>query len=335
MPELANRQWIYRQRPEDRLAMHHFAWQPDGRRADPAHGEVLVRVQMLSVDPSQRTWMAGPSYRPMLQPGSVMASYGVGVVVVSQAAGIAPGDRVEGDLGWQDHAVVPAQALRVRDAALPIEQVVGVLGITGVTAYIGLFDIGRPLPGETVLVSGAAGAVGSIALQLAKRAGCHVVGIAGGAQKGQRLIALGADATIDHRAGELRAQMKRACPDGVDVYFDNVGGEVLETALPSMNARGRIVCCGAISLYDQGRAPAGPRGVPALLVARRLRMEGFVVLDHLERRAAAEAALTRMLADRRIVAPVQVVDGLEHAPQALIDLLAGANVGKMMVRVAA
>ena len=161
-------------------------WRTDASVPEPAPGEVLVRVQMLSVDPSQRTWMAGPSYRPMLQPGSVMASYGVGEVIASQAPGFAPGDRVEGDLGWQDYAALPAAVLRRRDAARPIEQIVGVLGITGVTAYLGLLDVGQPRPGESVLVSGAAAAVGTVAMQVAQLGGCRVVGRGPAAQPSAR-----------------------------------------------------------------------------------------------------------------------------------------------------
>lgn len=327
-----NRQWIYRERPSDRLALSHFEWR---EQAPPVAGpgEVLVRVQMLSVDPSQRIWMAGPSYRPMLVPGTVMASYGVGEVVGSQAPDFAPGDRVEGDLGWQDWAALPAHALRKRDPARDIGQLVGPLGITGTTAYIGLFEVGRPSPGETVLVSGAAGAVGSIALQGAVLAGCRVVGVAGGPAKCAQLLALGAHAAIDYKAGALRADLKQACPEGIDVFFDNTAGDVLEAALLSMNIGGRIVCCGAISVYDQARAPTGPRGVPALLIARRLRMEGFVVLDYAHRLPAAETTLARWLDDGRIVAPTHVVRGLAQAPQALVDLLAGVNVGKMMIEV--
>jgi len=331
MTSAPSRHWIYRSRPDDRLTPEHFEWRT-APRPRPAPGEVLVRVQALSVDPSQRVWMAGPSYRPMLLPGEVMASYAVGQVLESQSPDFAPGDRVEGDLGWQDFACRAASALRRRDAARPLEQLVGVLGITGATAHVGLFDIGRPRPGEQVLVSGAAGAVGSIAVQLAKKAGCRVVAVAGGAHKAQMLRELGADAVVDYKAGALRADLKRALPKGIDVFFDNVAGAVLEAALPSMNIGGRVVCCGAVSAYDAGQAPAGPRGVPALLIARRLTMAGFVVLDDPLRREAAEVALAAWVDDATLQAPVQVVQGLENAPQALIDLLAGGNTGKMMVR---
>ena len=220
-----NHQWIYRRRPEGALDADTFEWRESPMPA-PAPGEVLVRVQLLSVDPSQRVWMAGPSYRPMLEPGCVMASYAVGEVLESRSPGFVPGDRVEGDLGWQEHAVRPATELRRRDPARAIAQIAGVLGITGLTAYLGLLDIGHPRPGETVLVSGAAGAVGSIALQVARKAGCRVVGVAGGAAKCAKLREWGAHEAVDYKAGALRAQLRRALPRGVDVFFDNVGGEI-------------------------------------------------------------------------------------------------------------
>jgi NADPH-dependent curcumin reductase CurA len=325
-----NRRWIYKSRPEAQLTAANFEWET-APRPSPAAGEALVRVQALSVDPSQRVWMAGPSYRAMLQVGQVMASYAVGEVVESRSPDLAVGDRVEGDLGWQDWCALPASALRKRDASRPIEEIVGVLGITGTTAYIGLLEIGRPRPGEQVLVSGAAGAVGSIAVQVARKAGCRVVAVAGGAAKCQRLRDLGVDEVVDYKGGALRAQLKRALPHGADVFFDNVGGAVLEAALPSMNVAGRIVCCGAMSAYDTGESPPGPRGVPALLVARRLRMEGFVVLDHLQLRAAAEAQLVRWIDEGALSYPVHVTRGLENAPTALLDLLGGGNFGKAMV----
>jgi NADPH-dependent curcumin reductase CurA len=279
--------------------------------------------------------MAGPSYRPMLLPGEVMASYAVGEVIDSQSPDFSTGDRVEGDLGWQDWSCRAASALRRRDPLRPLEHLVGVLGITGATAHVGLFDIGRVQPGQQVLVSGAAGAVGTIVVQLAKKAGCRVVAVAGGPRKAQKLLDLGADAVVDYKAGSLRADLKRALPRGIDVFFDNVGGVVLETALPSMNMGGRIVCCGAVSAYDAAEAPPGPRGVPALLIARRLQMTGFVVLDDSQRREAAEAALARWLDEGSLKAPMHVVEGLPNAPAALIGLLSGVNFGKAMVRLSA
>jgi NADPH-dependent curcumin reductase CurA len=326
-----NRQWIYAARPESALGQEHFEFRQVAV-PQPAAGEVLVRVRAISVDPAQRAWMKAPSYRPMLQPGEVMAAYGLAEVIESNTDVLKPGDIVEGDFGWQDYAAVPATEVVRRDAGRPLEQLIGVLNITGLTAYFGLFDIGRPRPGETVVVSAAAGAVGCIAVQLARLAGCRVVGVAGGTDKCRWISErLGADAVVDYKAGDLRRALAAACPNGVDVYFDNTGGEILEAALGLMNLCGRVVCCGAVAQYDQGAAATGLPGMPGVLIRKRLRMEGFIVFDHYQRRPAAEAALVALLEAGRLVAPVETVPGLEGAPQALLDLLRGRNAGKMMI----
>src|SRR5262245_9431276 len=210
------------------------------------------------------------------------------------------------------------------------------LGVTSLTAYFGLLDVGRPAAGETVLVSAAAGAVGSVAAQLAKIHGCLVVGLAGSDDKcGWLTRDLGLDAAINYRAGDLGRSLRDACPQGIDVYFDNVGGPSLEAALFQMRSGGRIVCCGAASQYDTGSPGPGPRGVPGLLVVKRLRMEGFIVMDFYARRQQAEDALAGLIADKRLVVREDIVEGLERAPQALIGLLHGDNIGKRMVRVSA
>lgn len=330
---MINRQWIYLACPDGALGAGHFAWR-EAPAPQPRDGEVLVRVRMSSVDPAQRMWMSMHSYRPRLQPGEVMAAYGVGEVVASRAPGFAPGDVVSGDLGWQDFCVTAPQELRKRDAGRPLEQLAGVLDITGLTAYFGLFEIASVRAGETLLVSAAAGGVGNVVVQLARRAGVRVVGVAGGAQKCRWLLEeLGADATIDYKLGGLRAALKTTCPDGIDAMFDGTGGDILEAALPQMNPFGRVACCGAVAQYDRASAAPGPRGVPGLLVARRIRMQGFVVFDHYARRDEAEARLARWLDEGSLKPCTQVADGLEAAPAALIGQLAGANVGKMLVRV--
>ena len=210
----------------------------------------------------------------------------------------------------------------------------GVLGITGLTAYFGLLDVGRPRAGETVLVSGAAGAVGAVAGQLAKIAGCRVVGTTGGPEKCEWLTReLGFDAAVDYKAGGLHHQLKAACPSGIDVYFDNTGGEMLTAAIARMNLWGRVVCCGNISQYDTATPAGGPANVPGLLVTKRIRMEGFVVMDFYQRRAQAEAALADLLAQGKLKAPVDVVEGFDKMPAALVGLFAGHNRGKLMVRV--
>jgi len=328
-----NRQWIYSKRPEGAVGHEHF----ELRRSEipkPGPGQILARMRAVSVDPAQRAWMMTRTYRPMLKPGEIMPAFALAEVVESNAPGFAPGDIVDGDLGWQDYVLVSPKDVRHRDPGHPLEHLIGVLNITGLTAYFGLLEVGRPRPGETVVVSGAAGAVGCIAVQIARLAGCRVVGVAGGADKCRWLTdELGVDAAVDYKAGGLRDALKAACPLGIDVYFDNTGGEILEAVLSLMNQGGRVACCGAVSQYDAAEWGAGPRGVPGLLVARRIRMEGFIVMDYYNRRRAAEASLSDWLKSGALKAPVDVVEGLEHAPQALVDLLGGRNRGKMMVRV--
>jgi NADPH-dependent curcumin reductase CurA len=331
-----NRRWIYARKPEAALGLEHFDLVPQPA-PEPAPGEALLRVRLASVDPAQRAWMMARTYRPQLMPGDFMPAFGVGEVVRSMTPDLQVGDLIEAELGWQDWAVVsPKQVMRRHSRAPhpPLERMVGALSITGLTAYFGLFEIGRPRPGQTVVVSGAGGAVGSIVVQLARIAGCRVVGIAGGAAKCARIVEeLGAHAAIDYRSANFRAELKAACPAGVDVYFDNTGGAILETTLTLMNQRGCVVCCGAVSQYDSGNFGAGVAGVPGVLISRRIRMEGFIVMDFDAQRRDAEAALTRWLDSGALKAPVHIVAGLESAPQALIGLLAGVNFGKMAVRV--
>ena len=216
------------------------------------------------------------------------------------------------------------------DRKLKPEHILGALGITGLTAYFGMLDVGRPRPGETVLVSGAAGAVGSIAGQIAKLSGCCVVGTTRGADKCKWIVdELGFDAAVDYAQGGLDKALKAACPNGIDVYFDNTGGEVLEVALRRMNVFGRVACCGAISQYNTGTPTPGPFGVPGFIVTKRIRMEGFVVMDFYNRRAQAEAALGAWLDSGALKAPVDIVEGFEKMPSALAGMFAGTNRGKL------
>jgi NADPH-dependent curcumin reductase CurA len=327
-----NRQWLYAKQPQGRIGADTFEWRETAIPV-PGEGEALVRTRMLSLDPANRAWMMGKTYRDALQPGQVMSGFAIGEVVESKAGGLKAGDIVEGDLGWQDYAALPARQLARRATQAPLEHLIGPLSITGLTAYFGLLDVGQPRPGDTVLVSAAAGAVGTMAGQIAKLAGCRVVGTAGGQDKCDWIVReLGFDAAVDYKAGGVRRALGAVCPDGVDVYFDNTGGPVLEAALSLMNLRGRIVCCGNVSQYDVEKPAPGPMAVPGLVVTKRLRMEGFVVMDFFDRRAEAEARLARWVTDGRIKAIVDVVDGLDKAPQALIGLFEGRNRGKMAVR---
>jgi NADPH-dependent curcumin reductase CurA len=328
-----NRQWLYAKAPVGKITPDTFEWTETAIPV-PRDGETLVRTRMLSLDPANRAWMMGKTYRDALELGQVMSGFAVGEVVESKAAGFAKGDIVEGDWGWQDYAALPAHRLNKRTTQAALELLIGPLSVTGLTAYFGLLDVGRPKPGDTVLVSAAAGAVGTMVGQIAKLAGCRVVGTAGGQEKCDWLVReLGFDAAVDYRAGGLRRALAAACPAGIDVYFDNTGGPVLDAALSLMNLRGRIVCCGNVSQYDVEKPAPGPMAVPGLVVTKRLRMEGFIVMDFYDRRAEAEARLAQWVADGRIRAVVDIVDGLEKAPEALIGLLEGRNRGKRAVRI--
>ncbi|MBL6936598.1 MAG: NADP-dependent oxidoreductase [Alphaproteobacteria bacterium] len=327
-----NKQWIYARKPNAQVGPGNFDLR-EAAMPQPKDGEVLVRTTLLSLDPASRAWMQGQTYRSQLNPGDVMAGWGLGEVVESKAPGFVPGDLVSADYGWQQYAALPGRALTKHDKAHKPEHILGVLGITGLTAYFGLLDVGRPRPGETVLVSGAAGAVGSIAGQIAKLMGCRVVGTTR-ADKCQWLVdELGFDAAVDYTAGNLVGAIKAACPRGVDVYFDNTGGEVLGAALNRMNVWGRVACCGAVANYDTATPSGGPAGVPGFLVTKRIRMEGFVVMDFYARRREAETALATWVEQGKIKAPVDVVEGFDKMPEALAGMFAGKNRGKLMVRV--
>lgn len=308
----------------------------EGPVPDPGEGEVLVRNLYLSLDPAMRGWMnEGKSYIAPVQLGAVMRGFTVGEVIASRAARFAVGDLVQGSLGWQRFAVAAERQVQPVPAGVPLPAVMGVLGGTGMTAYFGLLDIGQPKAGETVVVSGAAGAVGSIVGQIAKIKGCRAVGIAGGAEKcGWLTGELGFDAAIDYKATpDLHAAIKDACPKGVDVYFDNVGGEVLDTVLRSLAVRARVVICGAISQYNNTEPVKGPANYLSLLV-NRARMEGFIIFDYVSRFPEAQAEMARWLAEGRIKHREDIVQGLENAPTALLRLFTGANTGKLLIQIA-
>jgi NADPH-dependent curcumin reductase CurA len=328
-----NRQWLYAKQPQGKIGPETFQW-TETPIPVPGEGEALVRTRMLSLDPANRAWMMGKTYRDALEPGQVMSGFALGEVVESKSGGLKAGDIVEGDWGWQDYAALPARRLTKRTTKAPFELLIGPLSITGLTAYFGLLNIGQPKPGDTVLVSAAAGAVGTMVGQIAKLAGCRVVGTAGGQDKCDWLVRdLGFDAAVDYKAGGVYRALRAVCPNGIDVYFDNTGGPVLEAALSLMNLRGRIVCCGNVSQYDVEKPAPGPMAVPGLVVTKRLRLEGFVVMDFFDQRAEAEARLARWVEEGKIKAIVDIVDGLDQAPRALIGLFEGRNKGKMAVRV--
>ena len=329
-----NKQIMLDRKPTGKLTVDCFRTQ-SSPVSDPGPGEVLCRTLLLSLDPANRAWMQGATYRGEVSAGTVMPGFTLAEVVASNDIKFKAGDLVEGDGGWQQYFIEAGKRLQKRIRREPITHLMSVLGITGKTAYCGLLDIGNPQPGETVVVSAAGGATGSIAAQIAKIKGARVVGIAGGADKCRWLIdELGLDDAIDHREGNVYTALKAACPTGIDVYFDNTGGPILEAALSRMNLHGRIVCCGVVSQYDTANPASGPRGVPGLLVTKRLKMQGFIVMDYVGLLAQAEKDLAQWTADGRIKVVEDIIDGLDNAPAGLVGLLAGDNRGKRMIRVA-
>ncbi|CAB4955697.1 unannotated protein [freshwater metagenome] len=303
---------------------------------EPGDGEILVRNHWMSVDPAMRGRMDDrPSYVEPFQVGSPLEGGAVGEVVASNSDRHAVGDLVLHGLGWRDLALLPGRKAAPVDASLAPEQAfLGILGMPGLTAYSGLVRIGRVSEGDVVFVSAAAGAVGSAVGQMARKLGAsRVIGSAGGPEKVRHVVEdLGFDACIDYKAGGIRKQLKAAAPDGVDVYFDNVGGEHLEVAIGALNLRGRIVVCGMISQYNATEPPAGPRNLVRLIQTRGL-IQGLLVLDHYDLRNEFVQRASGWLRDGDLRYEETVVDGLEHAPQAMIDLLGGRNTGKMLVRI--
>jgi len=299
---------------------------------EPGAGEVLVRSHYVSVDPYQRGRMSeARSYAAPLQLGDVVTAQAVGEVVESRDGRFSPGDVVVGQLGWQEYAVARGGTLRPFTGT-PITTALHLLGTTGLTAYFGLFDVGCPKPGETVVVSGAAGAVGSIVGQLARIAGCRTVGIAGGPQKVADLLDVyGYNAAIDYRSQDVAAELKAAAPDGVDVYFDNVGGPVTLAVLRRLAVGARIAVCGQISQYNDTEPTPTIPGL-GFLIVYRARVEGFLVTDYAHRFPEAERRLARWLADGELTYREHIVEGIEHAPAAFMGLFRGENRGKALVK---
>jgi NADPH-dependent curcumin reductase CurA len=332
-----NRQLRLARRPEGMIddSTFELAEEP---RPELAAGEYLVRNVYLSVDPTQRVWIREEeSYLPPVEIGAVMRSGAIGEVVDSRNDAFPVGAVVTGLLGWQEFAHCGgADGLggSVIPPGLPLRQMMGVLGATGITAYFGLLEIGRPQAGETVVVSGAAGATGSIAAQIAKLQGSRVIGIAGSDEKCAWLLEeCGLDAVIRYKAEDVGARLDELCPDGIDVFFDNVGGATLDAALARIADHARIVLCGAISTYNESALPP-PLHWYVNLVIRRGLMQGFIVLDYLERFPEAVLQLATWEAEGKLVWRDQVIEGLEHAPRALNMLFSGENTGKLLVQVA-
>ncbi len=301
--------------------------------APPRDGEVLVRNEWLSLDPYMRGRMNEvKSYVPPVQLGEVMVGQTVGEVVESRHPSLQPGDKVLTALGWQAYGTADAGALtRIDPSRAPASYYLGLLGMPGITAWFGLFEIGQPKSGETVVVSAASGAVGSVVGQLAKSRGCRAVGIAGGEAKCRYVTGeLGFDACVDYKAGRLEQDLREACPDGIDVNFENVGGAVLDTALRSMNLQSRVVICGLIAEYN-ATEPYGYKMLRAVLV-KRIKIQGMIVFDWKDRYDEALQHLHALYAAGKLKYRESIVDGLDNAPRGLIGLLNGENFGKQLVK---
>jgi len=329
-----NRQWRLKARPVGRIKASDFELvEAPVPKAGP--GQAVARLRFLSLDPTNRIWVTdAESYLPPVQIGEVMRGGGIAEVVESNTPDYAVGDLVTGLTGWQEYVLLDGSAMvqpLPKGLPVPPEVFMGVLGVTGLTAYFGLLDVGRPQAGETVVVSAAAGATGSVAGQIAKLKGCRAVGIAGGADKCRWLTdELGFDAAVDYKADGWPRRLREACPNGIDVNFENVGGEIMDEVMSAMNLNGRVALCGMISGYNSGEPM---RGRFDLILTKRLHVQGFIVLDFLPRFAEGTMQLAQWYAEGKVKHRDTIVDGFEQAPTALNMLFDGRNLGKLVVRV--
>jgi hypothetical protein len=339
MATVKNRRILLARRPTGEPSEADFALS-EVELEDPQPGQMLLRTLWLSLDPYMRGRMSDrKSYAQPVGIGDVMVGGTVSEVVASKLEGFIPGDIVEGRTGWQAYALSDGAGMRKVDPALgPISTALGVLGMPGMTAYFGLFNIGEPKPGETVVVSAAAGAVGAIVGQLAKIKGCRVVGIAGAPEKCAYVVnELGFDECVSHREPDLAQRLEKACPKGIDVYFENVGGRVFEAVLPWLNDFARVPVCGLIAHYNDTELPSEPNQIPLLMRAiltRRLTVRGFLRGDFLDQQASFFEDMGRWIRENRIKYREDIVEGLEDAPRAFLKLFRGENFGKLLVKVA-
>ena len=334
MEPMQNRQFKLIARPVGPVKRSDFEFATT-QVGEPGPDEVLIEVLYISLDPAMRGWMSeGMSYIPPVGLGEVMRAGGVGKVLVSNSPRLAVGDFVTGMTGVQAYTIANAVMMnKVDPGVAPLPRYLGALGMPGLTAYFGLLDVCEPKEGETVVVSGAAGAVGSVASQIAKIIGCRVVGIAGGAEKCCYLIEeLGLDAAIDYKGEDVRQGLRERCPGGIDVYFDNVGGDILDIVMGQLASRARISICGAISQYNNMGAVQGPKNYLALLV-NQARMEGFVVSDYAQRFGEGITALVGWTAEGKLKPREDIVKGLETFPDTFLRLFSGENFGKLIIQV--
>lgn len=331
-----NRQLVLARRPEGLVTDDDFTL-VEVPRPELGEGEALMRNVYLGMDATVRTWMnRGEGYLPPVEIGEVVRCSAAGIIVESNCDAYAVGDPVISLNGWEEYGICRDDLFTTKlEPGTALRPMMSVFGSTGAAAYFGMIDIGRPKPGETVVVSAAAGATGSVAGQIAKILGCRVVGIAGSKEKCEWVVGeLGFDACINHREDDLAAALKETCPDRVDVYFDNVGGKILDAVLGRLNMHGRVVLCGAISVYNEQGRPAGPANY-LNLISRRGRMEGFITLDHWDRFPECMAQLRAWADEGKLTWREEIVEGLEHCPEALNMLFTGGNTGKVIVQVSA
>lgn len=334
MSTTTNRQWRVAARPVGMIKESDYRWTEEVLPSL-QDGQMLVRVQYLSLDPANRAWLnEGGSYMAEVGLDTVMPAGGIGVVVESRRDGFAEGDLVQGMLGWQDFVISDGSGMnKLPQMGLPPTAFLGLFGHIGLTAYFGLLEIGQPKEGETLVVSAAAGAVGSIVGQIGKIKGCRVVGLAGSDEKCRWLVdELGFDAAINYKTEPVLASLKKHCPKGIDIYFENVGGEILDAVLSLINNFARIPLCGLISMYNATERVPGPYNFVNLLT-RRVRLEGFVVIDYMTRAQEAISELAKWYMQGKLKYRVDEVAGLENAPKAVNKLFDGTNQGKLILKV--
>lgn len=334
--ERTNRQWRLKSRPVGMVSRENFEWaeEPVPALKD---GEFLVRNMYLSFDPTQRAWMAQDTYLPAIGIGEVMRAGATGQVIESKNPEFKEGEFVSGGLGWQDYCVTDGQGMlpvQKVPPGVPLPMSMSAVGLTGLTAYFGLLRVGEPKEGETVVVSGAAGATGSVAAQIAKLKGARVIGIAGGPEKCAWLKdELGLDGVIDYKNEDVAARTAELCPEGVNVYFDNVGGPILEAMLDNLALGGRIVLCGAISQYNDEEPPPGPRNYTQLIV-KRGKMQGFLILDFAQDFQPAAMEMVQWIGQGKLKYQVDIQEGLENAPETFLRIFTGKNRGKQLLKIA-
>jgi len=335
MSGIKNHQWCLASRPVGLTKESDFEWK-ETELKEILEGQLLIRVIYLSIDPTNRGWIKNTdSYLPSVGIGDVMRGIAIGVVEESKNTNFVAGDIVQGMLGWQEYLISNGEGLTKlpKDLPVPLTAHFGLFGHIGLSAYFGLLDIGKPKPGETLVVSAAAGAVGSLVGQIGKIMGCRVVGIAGTDEKCQWLTdELGFDAAINYKTESVFRRLKEHCPDGIDVYFDNVGGNILDTVLALINIKARIVICGLISQYNSEKPVPGPYNYGNILI-KRARVEGFIVLDYFDRAEEAISKLAGWYGEGKINYRVDVVDGLNNAPETMNRLFDGSHSGKLIVQV--